>query len=555
MSNTEKLDNKEELEKLYQIYMRVQSGDKSALDELFKAKTVDDKTLYKADERYKERRMLNLDNVLDAELILENKKENDKNEQENKWLNSSNSIVDFAFPVLKKMLYNKKRRFLSKEKNIGHENGSHSKFYSGEYEITDIDSVVYHTILEIFTKKTDGNNCLTIDGKKNNDVPIGDGISLMKNISFFVSIRINKRQESIRLNVPAIGKWDEDEKELTFPLLDMYDFRAYVESDEYIGQHGTPSRLPLYEDCLAWLNRNDIHDLFRSDAKDIREIIETILRYPDVFKKEVWNAKKDISMRFVTQEDLQDIIRSRCGLNIKQENISQDLKIIEQRLLDHLFYFLNYRIGKAEASKGFFDKESQRYLYELDEKSYIKIGSSVSHEIYYGSIHFLKFKDFKNYFMLIERYEDMILEIISMEKGKKKYEMVNLIFEQYDLVEDKDKTMIDIADTIMKYYINKEREYREIDLNEYKIKSLNDWDKGYFDAEIDGDILKIRLFSSIYVKNPIRHSIDKDKLKIYCGYVNFYFCNLEDKICHMVPKNRRIISKSDKKHNVSVCHI
>ena len=49
------------------------------------------------------------------------------------------------------------------------------------------------------------------------------------------------------------------------------------------------------------------------------------------------------------------------------------MEIIEQRLLDHLLYSLNYRIGKAEESKGIYKKESERFLYEADRKSYIKI--------------------------------------------------------------------------------------------------------------------------------------------------------------------------------------
>lgn len=54
MNNTgkynEELENYDELDKLYQIYMRVQSGDKSALDELFKERNIDDKRTYRADE-------------------------------------------------------------------------------------------------------------------------------------------------------------------------------------------------------------------------------------------------------------------------------------------------------------------------------------------------------------------------------------------------------------------------------------------------------------------------------------------------------------------------
>lgn len=232
MSNANK--NSKELEKLYEIYLQVQSGNKAAMDKLFEAKVIDDKPICKADEDNKKERMQNLDNVLDVEFVIENEREKEKNKQENKWLDSSDSMVTFAFPILKKMLYNKKRRFLTNEKNIDHENGNHSKFYSGEYEITDIDSVMYDTILEIFTKKTDDNNYLTIDDKKNEGEPIRDGVSLMKNISYFVSIRINKRQESIRLDIPIMSYFDEESQEEVSLILDKCAFDDYLENGDEV---------------------------------------------------------------------------------------------------------------------------------------------------------------------------------------------------------------------------------------------------------------------------------------------------------------------------------
>ena len=104
MSNSNKnknvlLVNKGESEKLYQIYLRVQSGDKTALDELFK--TVDSKQISKTDEINKEYRMSHMDGVLDSELVLDN----EKNMQEEEWKDSAYSNVAFQFPCLNKMLY------------------------------------------------------------------------------------------------------------------------------------------------------------------------------------------------------------------------------------------------------------------------------------------------------------------------------------------------------------------------------------------------------------------------------------------------------------------
>ena len=65
------------------------------------------------------------------------------------------------------------------------------------------------------------------------------------------------------------------------------------------------------------------------------------------------------------------------------------MELIEQRLLDHLFYSLNYKIGKAKESMGIYKKESGRCLYELNEKSYIKMFGRASYEIYNKSINFV----------------------------------------------------------------------------------------------------------------------------------------------------------------------
>ena len=165
--------------------MHVQSGDKSALDALFKE--VKNKQIFRADEINMEYQMSHMDNVLDSELVLDK----EKNEQEDEWVNSAYSNVAFKFPCLNKMLYKKKKRFLATAKNTGYENGKkiknsgHSKFYEGEYDISDFNELMYETVIEIFNTKTDENKCLTLDGKKNVENPICDGISLLRNISYF----------------------------------------------------------------------------------------------------------------------------------------------------------------------------------------------------------------------------------------------------------------------------------------------------------------------------------------------------------------------------------
>ena len=548
MSNKDKTEDilvdKVEAEELYQVYLRVQSGEKTALNELFK--TVGSKRVSRVDEINEEYRMSHMDNVLDSELVLEN----EKNQQKEDWINSVNSKVTFQFSCLNWMLYKKKKKFISKAKNTGYENGQKiknsncSKYYEGEYDISDFNELMYETIIEIFNEKTDENNFLTLDGKKNGKYPICDGVSLLKNISYFTSRKINKRAKNSHLDIFDIGYCSE-ESGAGFSSFDKYAFKKFIESGRGF------SRLAIYTEYLEWLERYDVHKLFKVNARDIHTIINIILDDDDVFMKDMSGDQEiGFGMRFITQEELQKIIKSRYGINIEQENISKDMRIIEQRLLDHQLYSLSYSIGKAEVSKGIYEKESERFLYELEEKAYIKMFRRVSYELYDKSVGFINNNDFDDYFRMVNKYEDMVIGIVSLEKGKKKYNMVNLILENDDLVDDERETLINIAKTVIAYYQKKEDEYRRNELGDYGLSKSLDWVKGYWEAELENEFLNIKLWSSENVKKPIQKVINKERLMVYYGYVNFYFCDVENKVCYRVPKDRRIISRSNKNHEI-----
>lgn len=557
LSNTDKyieeLGNKEELEQIYQIYIRVQSGDKSALNELFKS--VEVKPICKADEIYKKDRMSNMDNVLDVELALER----EKNKLKDEWENSSDSRVTFQFPCLNKLLVAMKKDLLYGTKNTGYENGkkktksSHKKFYDGKYDVSDFNELMYEVITEIFNKKTDINSCLTLDGKKNKKYPICDGVNLLRNISYFTSRKINKRAKNSCLDIFDTGYYKEEIDEIGSyfdqkALKEFWELES-LESESWESE-GDTSRLSIYSEYLGWLKRYDIHKLFKANACDIHAILDTIMDNDDVFKIDKSGDKEiGFGMRFVTQKKLQKIIQSSLKMNIAQENLSADLKIIEQRLLDHLLYSLNYRIDKASKSDGIFEKESERFLYELDEKKYIKIFSRSSYDIYEKSIKFLDSGDYKDYFRTIKKYEDMVIEIITLGKRKNNYDMVDLILkDDTDLANDKVEVLFNIANTIIPYFKNKEDEYRKNQLDNYKLKGFVDWENKCWEAELEDKILKIRLRSRRDIKNPIRYIINRENLMVYCGCINLYFCDVERKECYCVPKNRRVICKSNKKH-------
>ena len=234
LSNADKknnvLVNEDELEKLYQIYIRVQSGDKAALDELFQQ--IDNKQIHRVDIMNKDYKMSHMENVLDSELVLED----EKNIQEKEWVDSAYSSISFRFSCLNKILYKKKKKFLSNAKNTGYENGrklkniGNKKYYEGEYDISDFNELMYETTIEVFSTKTDENGCLTLDGKKNMRNPICDGVSLLENISYFTSRKINKRAKISHLDIYDIGYFGE-ESETGFSSFDKYAFKKYLHAE------------------------------------------------------------------------------------------------------------------------------------------------------------------------------------------------------------------------------------------------------------------------------------------------------------------------------------
>lgn len=556
MGNTNKkvFNNKQEIEELYKIYIRVQSGDKAALNELFKK--ADSKQVHRIDTMDKEYKMSHLENVLDLEFVLDD----ERNIQKTEWINSSDSKVAFQFACLNKLLYKKKKYFLSEGKNTGFENGKklknggNRKYYDGEYDISDFNELMYETTIEVFNTKTDENNCLTLDGKKNIRNPICDGVSLLKNISYFTSRKVNKRAKTSHLDIYDMGYLGEDSG-MGFSDFDKYAFKKFLHAES-----GT-SRLTIYKEYLDWIKKYDIHKLFKRTSCNIKAIVEMIMESEDTFMP---NASGDMESgfgrRFVSQETLQEMIKHRYGMNIEQENISKNLEIIEQRLLDHLFYSLNYEIGKAEKSGGIYEKESERFLYDLDKKAYIKMFNRASYEIYDMGVIFINsdisVNDFNNYFDIIKKYEEMILEVVSKEKGKKKYDMVNLLLEEdNDLVDDKIGTLIGIANTMTAFYQKKEDEYRRKQFGGYKIKGLKDWDNGLWEARLEEGTVCIRLWTSKDVKFPIHYKVNRENVIVYCGYKNFYFCDKEAMVCFKVPKSKRIIGRYDREHKFFIYNV
>ncbi len=538
-----------EADRLYQIYERVQSGEQSALSELFK--TAACRQISRSDEIHREYRLSHMDNVLDTELVLDS----EKGRQEKEWLHSMDEKVIFQFSCLNKMLYKKKKYFLSLAKNTDcgkgkkAERGGCSKFYGGSYDISDLNGLMYETVIEIFSGKTDENNCLTLDGKRNVKTPIADGVSLLKNISYYTSRRINQRARGRYLDISDTDCFDRN-GDRGFSYLDRYEYERFSEAK------GGSRRLAMYAEILEWLRGNDACKLFKSNACGIKAIVEAIANCGDTFLPDrTGDIMEGFGMRFVTQKTLGEMIKERYHINIPQEKISRDMEAIEQRLLDHLLYSLNYRIGRAGKSAGIYEKESERFLYELNQKSYVEIFGRTARTLYDESVRFIHgdTDDMKGkrFLRIVRKHRKRVTKIVSLEKGKKKYDMVNMISEQdNDLVEDKEEALLNIANKLTEHYQKEESDFQDSKLRRYRLYGFADWENGYWEVELSARALKIKLFSSEKVRKPIQHSVSREYLTVYRGCVNMFFCDGEKNLCYRFPRNRRVISRADRNHGI-----
>lgn len=528
------MNKTKDVDRLYQNYVRYQAGDKSALDEVFMevGKNVGETMrIVELEEEYK---LSHTENVLDAGLM--------QDEIEHKQKERKLKVV-FAFPCLNRMVSKAKYEYSKNGKFTGYENGKkinsggYKKFHSGKYDTLELEEVMQEIVIKLFQGRLSGSN-----------IDITDGVAFLRNIKYYLSKEIGNYNEVLVCNIPETYIDTKDGEERSY--FDQYSKLIWMQSENKM------SRILPYSEYFEWMRRNDVRSLFKANASDIGAIIETIMNREDTFiRNRKGKADLEIGMRLATQKTLQEIIKCRHGINIEQENISKDLELIEQRLLDHLFYSLNYRIGKAAKSEGIYDKESERCLYELDKKAYVKMFNRAGYEIYEKSIRFidgeLNGSDFDHYFNAIKKYEGTVLSVVSKEKGKKKYDMVNLISDNdYDLVDDKTGALLNIAYAMISFYQKRENEYRRNHFGEYKMKGLKDWKNGVWEADLQNENLDIKLWSSKNIKKPIERSINKERLMVYCGYRNFYFCDVESIICYSLPKEKRIITRANKNHEI-----
>lgn len=472
-----------------------------------------------------------MDNVLDSEFIRAEIVEEQK---------KHNSKIRFRYTCLNRILSNAKWAYSRTSIDTGYKNGvkikgGYRKFHEGEYDTSDIQEVMIEIVIKIFQNK------LT------SDMQIINGETLLYNIKYHLEKEIGKANDIIHNNVPEFKRgMDCNGEETCYSYFDKVAERKWSDSQREI------DRLMVYSDSLKWLIKHDIHKLFREDSYDIHAVIDAILEYPHMFK-----AKNQEGLTKDTYKKLQEYILKTTGRNVMDNNISTDLKIIEQSLLNHLMYALNYEIVKAPINSKIPKNEVKRMLKELDPKRYFKLFGRESMNIYEYCINYINTGNrylCRSFLDALKKYEDIITPILEKEKGKKKYNMINLLTGDMDLVEGDVYTVSNnIAETLTAYYQKTERDYICDFLEQYSIVDRFKTGKSrYWQANYNEKKkrLHLKFLSDENIQCPVSVKIKKKELLLYEGYRNYYFCDTGSMCCYSVPKDNRVIRKLDEDHKV-----
>jgi hypothetical protein len=361
---------KSDAEELYQEYLNYQNGDKFALDRIFFEEK--DRLQELTNKYYSSLSGTEyMDDVLDSEFI----KAEIADEQK-----KHNSKVKFRFTCLNRILSNAKWAYNKDYIDTGYRDGirvkgGYRKFHEGKYDTFDIQELMIEILIKIFQGKLISNN------------PITNATTLLENIKYHLGREIGKANEILHKNIPESKKSiDGDGEETYHSYFDEFSEKRWMDSQRDF------DRLLVYSDSLKWIIKNDIHKLFRGDSDDIHAIIDGILGYKHMFK-----SKNQEGLMKDPYKKLQEYILLTTGKNISDNNISMDMGVVEQKLLNHLMYALNYEIIKAPENSNLSKNESKRLLKELDLKRYFKLFGRESMNIYEYCTDYLKSVNYYSY--------------------------------------------------------------------------------------------------------------------------------------------------------------
>lgn len=409
----------------------------------------------------------------------------------------NNGCATFRFDCLKKLVNCVKSTFASEEKQT---RNKHRKYYSGAFDMSDINEVAYLTITEVFYTEPDEEKCVSVNGIRSK-VPITDGKSLIQNISFFLDKLCNCRAATTYKDVSENTKNKDTGKDDEISLSDKLPPKRLWQS------HGEVSRNRKCADVLRFL-QNDIYaafDLFNTDSCNVKAIIKTVLEKPETF------FESDGHYEMVQYKKLCEIVEDYTGVHIWENNISSCLTIIKERILDYL------------------------YLCPGQHKNIFCMDDS---EIYNGCA---EFKDWKSFSEMLCQHDEFIIN------WKKQFDLSNnqrnLLGGNIELMDKSPRAVAsELAKNIeLQYRIMESRWMLEL-IKEYHLENkLSDDKIKYWDANYNKlkQEIKLIFYSHENVKHPIEVKADLQDIIIYEGFTKYVMCDAESKVAYILLKDRR----------------
>lgn len=411
------------------------------------------------------------------------------------------------------ILYNARERYNSASVHI---KDNHKKYFPGEYDISDLNEMMYLILTELFIGELDKGKYVTI-GDETSSIPITDGEALLKNISFFLDKQLNGRGKKAYKDIGDICNDDTDNEELS--LMDVHSARKWYEAK------GKTARQWIYADILRFFEKDigTVYDLFNTDSTAIRAIIKTVLECKDSF----------VDDEFLLQEEFCEMVERYTGKHIQRNNLPQCFITIRQRIMDYMMFSLNYDIG------------SGGLLPHGESKLHFRLYGRQQMELYNLCVDF-KCMGCKKFIRNIKEYDHIIMPAIEKKSGKLKYDMFNLMQGQMDVLnEPPGEIAKEIRVVLLSYFKENEKKKIQDELQEYMFNDRFSAGKAkYWNIDLDESEIKIKLWSRAAVKYPVKITISRKNLLVYDGFANYYICDTKKKISYCLPKEKRKVIKA-----------
>lgn len=418
--------------------------------------------------------------------------------------NDNNGCAVFRFDCLKKLVNCVKSTFTSEEKQT---RNKHRKYYSGAFDMSDINEVAYLTIAEVFYTEPDEEKCVSVNGIRSK-VPITDGKSLIQNISFFLDKLCNCRAATTYKEVSENTKNKDTGKDDEISLSDKLPPKRLWQS------HGEVSRNRKCADVLRFLQK-DIYaafDLFNADSCNIRALIKTVLEKPKTF------FKYDGYYELVQYKKLCEMVENYTGIHIWENNVSSSLATIKERIFDYLYLC----------------PEQHKNIFCMDDS-----------EIYHICA---EFQDWESFTEALCEHDEFIIN------WRKQFDLsndqINLLGGNIDLMDKSPAVASELAKKVaselaekieLQYRIKESRWMLEL-IKEYRLESkLSDDKIKYWDANCNKmkQEIKLLFYSHENVKHPIEAKMDLQDITIYEGFTKYFVCDAANKVAYVLPKDKR----------------